>query len=103
MSNIETTNNDRKATLKLSFAAYKDLAARKSTLQEEIDAINAEQSDLVATMAEAVGDAKSFVAEGRTLTPVVGGGKSKESNFLRGFAPKAPKAVKETLDLDSDA
>jgi len=90
--------------LKTAFVAYKDLDARRAELASEIEAIRAEQAELVATMADAVGDAGSFNADGRRLTPVVGGGKGGNSNFLRGFAPKASKASKvETLDLDSDA
>jgi hypothetical protein len=93
--------------LKTAFNAYKSLADRRAELESEIDAIGTEMGELVATMSSSLPEGTTnFKAEGKTLTPVVGGGKSGNSNFLRGYAPKSEKTAKkavEVLDLDSDA
>jgi hypothetical protein len=92
--------------LKTAFNAYKSLADRRAELEAEINAIGTDMSELVSTMASSLPEGTTnFKAEGRTLTPVVGGGKSGNSNFLRGYAPKAEKTAKkvvEVLDLDAE-
>jgi len=92
--------------LKTAFNAYKSLADRRLELESEIEAISADMAEQVSVMASALPEGTTnFKAEGKTLTPVVGGGKSGTSNFLRGYAPKSDKVKKvaEVLDLDSDA
>ena len=92
--------------LKTAFNAYKSLADRRLELESEIEAISAYMAEQVSVMASALPEGTTnFKAEGKTLTPVVGGGKSGSSNFLRGYAPKSDKVKKvaEVLDLDSDA
>jgi alanyl-tRNA synthetase len=92
--------------LRTAFNAYRDLASREEELMSEIAVIREEKAELVATMATSLPEGTTnFKAEGKTLTPVVGGGKGGNSNFLRGWATKSDKVknVVEVLDLDSDA
>jgi len=93
--------------LKTAFNAYKSLADRRLELESEIEALSADMAEQVSVMASALPEGTTnFKAEGKTLIPVVGGGKSGTSNFLRGYAPKSEKSAKkvvEVLDLDSDA
>lgn len=110
MNNVETlvgsestSSADARANLKVAFAAYKNLDVRRAELQSEIDALRAEQGELVEAMSDCLPNGTtSFTADGKKLIPVVGGGKGGNSNFLRGYSePKARKAT-ETLDLDSE-
>jgi len=92
--------------LKTAFNAFKDLDVRRSELMSEIETIRAEQAELVATMKSSLPEGTTnFKAEGKTLSPVVGGGKGGNSNFLKGYQPKKDKSANtvEVLDLDSDA
>jgi len=92
--------------LKTAFNTYKSLADRRAELESEIEGLSADMAEQVSLMASALPEGTTnFKAEGKVLTPVVGGGKGGNSNFLRGYAPKSDKAkkVSEVLDLDSDA
>lgn len=94
---MSTTNTVNTVALKALLSDYAAADERVADLEAQIEVAKSEQGAIVARLAET--GAKTFTFGGRQMSVVVGGGKSRNSNFIRGWREaKATKAAPLNLD-----